>query len=48
MIMLVIGGNRHIEFTGVLCTPAIRVGVAVSPQGEVIGFWKYFQSIFRV
>ena len=27
---------------------AIRVGVAVSPQGVVVGFWKCFQSISRV
>ena len=48
MIMLVMGKNRHIEFAGVLRTPAIRVGVAVSPQGVVVGFWKYSQSILRV
>ena len=48
MIMLVMGKNRHIEFAGVLRTPAIRVGVAVSPQGVVVGFWKCFQLIYHV
>ena len=48
MIMLVVRKNRHIDFAGVLCASAIRVDVAVSTQGVVVGFCKCFQSISRV
>ena len=40
--------NRHLEFTRILCVPGIWAGVAISPQGVVLGLWKYFISISHV
>ena len=40
--------NRHLEFTRILRVPRIWAGVAISPQGVVLGFWKYFISISHV